>query len=178
MAAVAPNYTPRLWVKYDGPAGEHEVQFRYPSATGVDAMVADAADVCASLKAFLTTSTTFVSARLAQAGSNLSFPVAWVPIVGTSADALPEVEYPNFVSWVGRGTSGRRVRLTLNGVPIDADSDYRILESENAAVAAVLTKLRAGPVSQVAIDATPIVWNPYANLGRNAYFQRKRRRVA
>ncbi len=169
------NATGRLWVAYEGPAGRHEVMFRYAEGVEPADAVTSAASVCNAMKAFLSSDTAFVDARWSERLTVVSFPVTWTPISGTSSDTLIPENYPNFVTWVGRSSDGVRVRWTLNGVPLEPDSDYR-LPASSTAVSAVLTALRtASPSIVTASRLVPII-NNYADTGCNAYFQRKRRR--
>jgi len=176
--ATPDTLTLKYFLDYEGAAGEHTLLFRFsPAVTDANAITRITA-IVNTLKAFVTSATVFNRLRRADVGSNLSFPLAWTSIAGTSATAIAASQYPQFVSWVGRDLGGVRTRLTLHGASTTSDADYRILASENASVAAVLAALRTvSPAVVTVADAIP-VWNDYCNTGYNAHFQRKRRKVA
>lgn len=177
MPPLANNLTDRYFLDYEGPAGQHTVLFRFaPSAVQADA-IDKVEQVATAMAPFLTPDTTFHQLRVSQSGTLVSFPVAWTPIDGTSEDTMTPEEYPNFVSWVGRDQSGVRVRWTLQGIPLNPDADYRIPAGDNVAVQAVLSALSGGAALLVTASGAVPILNQYANFGRNAYFQRQRRRV-
>jgi hypothetical protein len=178
MPVAALNLTDRYYVDYEGLAGKHTILFRFSPATVFADAVTKITSVINAMKAFVPASTSFNGLRVSQSGTNVSFPGAWTPIVGTSVDAIAAWQYPQFVSWVGRDASNVRVRYTVHGIPLPPDTDYRILSSENTAVAAVLTAINGGVTPLVTAGGTTPTMNSYANFGFNAYFQRKRRKVA
>jgi len=178
MAPLPSMGTARVWVHYQGPAGPHEVMFRFDEFDVVADCVASARSICLAMAGFLTTDTTFDGARYAARGSVISMPVAWSNVPGTSGDTFTGEEYPNFVTWMGRDVEGRRVRWALNGIPLNADTDYRVQVGDIPASDVVIAAIRgASPPPRTINNLIPVVYN-YANTGRNAYFQRKRRRSA
>lgn len=178
MAPLPTTSTKRLVVQYSGEAGVHDIMFRFDDSVAPADGVAAAQDILTAMKVWVTDTTTFESAVWYPKGEVNSFPVAWTPIVGTNTNEMTEDEYPNFISFVGRTGTGRRVRYTLNGIPQSPNDDYRYQRSENASVDAVLDALETAEPQPVAIDLELPFYNPYANLGRNSYFQRKRRVVS
>lgn len=178
MAPLPPNNTVRLWVQYQGPAGIHEVMFRFVTGTNVADATAAAVDICTAMAVALTEDTEFNGARYSAAGSNISLPVPWTPIAGTNVDTMDESEFPNFIDWIGRDDTGHRVRWALNGIPLNPDGDYRLFGSDDAGVQAVIDALSDPDNGIVTIAEQPPVVYQYADTGRNAYFQRKRRRVS
>lgn len=78
---------------------------------------------------------------------------------------------PNDVNFIGRSTGGRRVRLMVFGLKVDA-ADYRFLPGENAAIDAAIVELQSGTNAFLAIDNVKPVWYTYANAGVNAHWQK------
>jgi len=175
MAPLPVNSTARLWVKKSGISGEHETMFRFIAGTSQADAVNGVHVIMEEMASFIWEDDTFISARWAADGSNLSFPVAWDPIVGENPGTPDEAQYPGFVSWVGRGADGREVRWTLQGVPFTADDNYRIFSTDSVTVAAVCDALAFELTIANIGSFHPIVY-PYINVGYNAYFQRKARR--
>jgi hypothetical protein len=177
MAPLPDNLTDRYWVDYEGVTGMHTVMFRFPALTAQGTAITGVQNCISALKAWAHTSTNFNRLRYSSAGSNVSFPVAWTPVAGTSAGTLPANGRPQFVSFNGRSPDGRRVNYTIHGIPAAADVDYRILAAENPTVAACVAALDAPVNGLVTASGQPAIMNAYANFGYNAYFQRKARRT-
>jgi len=178
MAIPEDIYTARYYVDYEGLSGKHTMMFRFaPEVTDTEARTRITA-VLTQLKTTVPASTVFNGLRRAAAGSAFSFPITWTNIVGTNATVPTANQYPQFISYVGRDVAGTRVRVTVHGVSGGPDTDYRYLENEQASVAAALVALRATGPSILTKGGLVPFWNSYANTGYNAYFQRKRRKVA
>jgi hypothetical protein len=178
MAPLALNLTDRYYVDYEGVAGKHTIMFRFTPETVFEDAVAKITSVIQAMKTWVGLTTTFNNLRVSQSGTVVSFPAAWTPIIGTNNAPFGPERYPQFISWVGRDFNGIRVRYTVHGAVVAPDSDYRVLANENANVLAVLNALKGGTTSLVTAGGTTPVLNNYANFGYNAYFQRKRRKVA
>jgi hypothetical protein len=178
VAEIPDTFTDRYYLDYEGPAGAHTLLFRFLPATPLADVTTRLTAVITAMKAWVVPQVSFKTLRRAAAGSPFSFNVAWTPIVGTSATAIAAAGYPQFVSWLGRDSGGVRVRWTLHGASVASDADYRILGSENASVQAVITALAATGPSLLTVNGLVPFIAPYANTGYNAYFQRKRRKVA
>lgn len=177
MAPTPDTFTERYMLDYEGPTGKHTLMFRFVPGILLADATARITAIVNTMRAFVVPATSFNQLRRASAGSPFSFNVDWTPIVGTSATPITSKDYPQFVTWLGRDSSGKRVRWTLHGASIEPDADYRLLGSENTSVQAVINALKAtGPSVLTVTGLVPFI-NPYANTGYNAYFQRKRRRV-
>jgi len=77
----------------------------------------------------------------------------------------------NYVDFIGRSSGGRRVRLAVFGLKIDA-TDYRFIAGENAAVDAAIVELNTHTGAFLAIDGVAPQWYSYANAGVNAHWQK------
>lgn len=178
LGALPANNTDRLFVRMSGTAGQHDTVFRFADAVTQDNAIATARAVLTAWRPFVSSAISFISARWQVHGSHVSFPVVWgAPIVGTNATALTGDTKPQFTSVTGRSLDGRRCRITVFGWPGPTATDYRFTTGEIAELAPLLTALSAGPAEIASISGQPVLWNAYLNVGRNAYYQRKARRV-
>lgn len=178
MPALPEETYPRLFIDYEGPMGQHTLQFRQSAGDSSAVAATKAAEFINTVKGIVYNGVTFNAARWAVAGSNVSNPIAWTPIAGTAAGTQAAAAFPIFVSWIGRTTGGRRVRLFLYGTNINPDSDFRLGIGDATWVSASVSRLNSSPYPIYGIDGLPPVWKSYVNVGYNAYFQRKRRVVA
>lgn len=176
MAPLDPAGTDRWYLEYKTTHARHEICFRSGGLAGVDTVTTALIAYCNAVKPYLYQDVVFDKLRHSNTGSNLSFPIAWTPIAGTSpGTAQPKTEAPLFMSFTGRSSQGRRVRITQFGIQVAWSDDFRITYGENAVPAAILGALEAHTNVWVAIDGFAIMWNQYANTGFNAYWQRQSR---
>lgn len=188
MADYAPNYTSRYRMRYRALGQVHTAQLRIarshpgPAAQGVVMFQ----DLLETIAGKLVADWTVLGADVAAADSDIFLPSSSIPMQPTvSAVAADESYKPVYLSFVGRSTSGLRAALFIYGInfaPTGADNtsnDYRILSTEDSAIASAVAVLNNGSGSAanlVANDDAPVVWYPYANMGFNSYYQRKARR--
>lgn len=178
MAPLAPENTSRLIVDYLIGTLRHHAVFRFGAGvTSTDAITAARA-IITLLKPLITTNSSFNGARWAAAGSVISLPVTWgAAILGTSVEPFASHENAQFLSFVGRSSDGRRYKLTFFGYPYVPNGQYRVAAASDANVLAVVNGLNGNNPPLVTISGSVPVWNTYANVGLNAYWQRKLRRV-
>jgi hypothetical protein len=178
MAAMDPASTDRYWVDYEGPMGKHTMQFRMDSFTAETAARNSIVGFLQVLLPFVYPTVTFYGLRYAMQGQNVSNPLAWSTLQGTATGVLAPENYPRYISWVGRSSNNRRVRIFLYGCISAVTPDYRLNDGESAPADAGMDYLNSTSSLMVAIDSVRPVWKAYANQGYNAYHQRKRRIVA
>lgn len=179
MADWPQDNTARFFLDYEGDMGKRTVQFRPLGAATESAMITEIAGLINILKAIIYPSVTFNSLRVAVAGSNVTNPVTgWTPILGTASSTLSTENYPRFVSFVGRDTTGNKVRMSFYGTNVSISADYRLLVGENTTIAAAVSYLNDGSRLFGTIANHKPIFKNYANQGFNAYHQRKRRAVA
>jgi hypothetical protein len=177
MAPLADNLTDRYKLDYEGDFGRHVTLFRFAPGTDPGTARQEITDFINAIRGLYHTSHVFNTLDFSAAGSRLFFPAAWTLIAG-SGTVLPGAEFfPRYISFIGRTSLGRRVRLTLFGANVGTTLDYRITGNESAPVAAGWNQLQAVTTVQVGIDGAPITWYSFANVGFNAYYQRKQRRT-
>lgn len=180
MAPLPPSNTARLFHDYVANGVQHTVMYRYDGSTNggyPDAFFITALnDVYAELGDFMPTDWDTVGVRVAFLGSNISTPWAgWSPItIGQISPA--SYAKPAFMSAVGRSTDGRRARITWLGTGIVAtdntqpgQNDYRLFTSESTEALELVTAISG--TAFLSISGQVPAWNPYLNLGFNAYWQ-------
>jgi len=178
LSPINPNNTARLYLDYVAATKRHTLVIRY--TTGI--IAAAAADIWRQVllanEAAFGSNVEFDGARVSELGSNVTNPLPWdiVEFVGT---AVPTVDAPRFVSLVGRDPQGYRVRYYFYGVNFDTlePADYRLTGEELPVWDAFQTDFLDAmtETSAVTIAGNLPVMKNYANVGYNAYYQRKAR---
>lgn len=177
MAPFDPTNTNRLWVKKQGVTGEHELLFRGQIGSTLDDLVGAAHAILTAARGIVYEGDTWNSARYSARNSHLSFPTDWDPITGNNGTDYQEYNRPFFLDFVGRGAGGHRVRWSVQGAVQVADVDYRMYATEYSGIATIVNAFNAQNATLADITGAPVIIYPYANVGYNAYFQRKQRRI-
>lgn len=178
MAPLNPANSARLYLDYTLGGQDHTVIVRYDSAS----IAAGAADIFRAVllanDAAFGSNVEFVGARVSELNVNVTNPLPWDPVefVGT---AIAAQDYPRFVSLVGRDAQGYRVRYYFYGINFDTlePTDYRLTGEELPVWSSFMTDwLDAMEETGATTIAgfTPVM-KSYANVGYNAYYQRKAR---
>lgn len=181
MAPSPINLTPTYFVDYTGLFGERSFQVRTAPTTTDAAALSSIAGFLTILLPDFHNDVSFIGVRKRAVGATVSLPVSgWTVMTGTGATGTPEIDYPKYVNFVGRARAGvgRRVRLSLYGMIVPIEGDYRLELADlggaiNDAVDYLNTQSTAGIFRT--IDGNPANWYLYANEGFNAYYQRKAR---
>lgn len=177
MAPLPDNNTAVLFMDYTSGGQKHTAEVRLPSgATSGSATVA-AGVMAIVMKALLFPGDSITGARFRQAASSVSFPLTFSAVVGTQAGTPDDDNKPNFVSWTGRSTDGRRVRFTVFTRAVQPVLQGWRDTTPSAGEAAVLAALMDNDVDARTISGAAPIWNSYVNYGANAYYQRKARRT-
>ena len=178
VTALPPSNTARYFLDYVIASGEaRSLQLRLAN-TG---LAGDAADWCENMltqvASSLGTGWAVTGARVAAAGSDVTLPAAAPASPSPGGGALVAALYPQFIAAQGRSpTSGRKVRLSLYGLVLNTQGDYRFQVGENTDVDAFLLAVNALPTGVgLCIDGSTPTWYDYANQGLNVYHQRQRR---
>jgi hypothetical protein len=186
MADFAPNYTPRYRLRYSALGKVHVMTIRGSRGdVGIAARGQEVfTDFLAAMQPYLSNTWTIVGADVAGTDSDVFLPTTALPTLPTLGAAAGDISYrPNFLSFVGRSTSGNRASLYLYGVLASptaasaAPDDYRITAAEDSSIGDAVAALNGSGAGEGAraIDGNDAVWYPYANVGFNAYYQRKAR---
>lgn len=169
------NNTDRAWLKYTSLGIEHEMVLRFPASTP-QADISTACGVIANaLKAYILGTDSFLGVRHQDAGSIVSFPIAFTPVVGTGSGLDDGDDKPRFMSITGRSLAGYRVKLTMFTGQVTDASGFRQNRASGNYADVFLDAIDAMAVQPRAIDGNLVVWNQYANFGYNSYWQRKSR---
>jgi hypothetical protein len=171
MTPLPPYSTARLWVDYEVGSYNHTLQIRYKAPNTPDDVIT-AFNECITAVGDLFYASTFVGARQADEGSNVSNPVAGSWPVGWGSGSAPRYASGCFADFVGRSFDGRRARAALFGAHVIAEGgDYRMSSAESTAVAAGVSSLNAAEGVWLSINGFQPIWKNYANLGVNAYWR-------
>jgi len=175
MAPLDPTNTGRAFLDYETCGEVHTAMLRFSTLGGV----ADCMDIwhtmLQSMVAFLY-QVTIIGARQAALGSNITNPVVWTGDPTYGGDPGPHYATAQYVDFVGRAPSGRRVRSAFFGAQAYFDGggdDYRFQAADFPFVVTCITALEGDPGNAVSIDNLAPVWHLYGNGGVNAYWRNK-----
>lgn len=173
MAPLPSNSTDVLFVDYTTCGESHTLQMRFNDDGSVTEAMSKVDEVLTAISSRLRL-ITITGARVRGAGGSVSLPVTWSgdPTYGTGSGAHFESAY--FADFIGRSDLGRRVRMSVFGLNIPADTsgeDFRITSGEDAGVSAAVTALNASTGVAIAVDGVSATWYPYVNIGANAYWR-------
>lgn len=173
------NNTRRLVLKYANGAQRHTTLIRLNNGASVAAAISGLAIVLNGANFCFNDAVSFDGVDYGAAGEDFTTPQAWTPIAGEGGAAPNAFYSPNFVSFIARGSTGRRCRFYwYGGVGYTAtDVNYRLSPGEStvwdAFYAAWQSWADTTGVCDIAGEA--LTWKGYMNLGYNAYYQRKAR---
>jgi hypothetical protein len=110
--------------------------------------------------------------QFAASGSNI-FNSVTMPFVGEvyGSGSGTTGEIPYFLSFIGRSSDGRRLRVYFYGSKT-LGGDYRYVSGEDADVDATIAALVAAGGDLETIGGLTPIWKSYANAGASAYWQR------
>jgi hypothetical protein len=177
MPTYAPNFANRYLVKYRAVGKEHTMSFRYgltPSPPPTD-LVTGVGNFLVALAPQLTTDFAVLSASFVEAGTSFNVPATAPLYAGGSA--TPGIgDAPRFYSFTGRTLAAQPAIIYVYGAAQDPGDnsmpnagDYRLLASNAITELSAITELTGA-------DGIAVLWNQYANVAYNAYYQRKARR--
>lgn len=172
LAPLPANNTIRVWLAYTSVGIKHETCFRQPTGTPTGDIIVNANAFAQTMKVQLLTTDKFTGLRWSQAGSNLSFPLAFTAVSGTQVGTVDKDAKAKFYAISGRSVAGRRCRVTFF-TPFLADSEgYRV-----NVLSTLYNAVMAMEPDAVAKDGQSVVWNQYTNIGYNSYWQRQLRTI-
>jgi len=122
------------------------------------------------------TELTVTGARNRELGANVTVPVTWIGDVSYGGAIGPRYKGAAYLDFVGRDTSGRRVRIAIFG-PGDffdaTNEDYRFLTTDSSVIAAARSVLDGTANTFITISGEKPTWYSYANTGVNAYWRNR-----
>lgn len=166
--------TKRWKVGYAVGSFEHEFLVRMASSAVETSVVTLVSDWLAAQTSLFFASVV-TSVKQAAEDSNLFFPIT-NDLIGVTwgAGTNDRTGNPMQLNYVGRSSTGKRVRIGLFGYK-GAFSDWRLTAAESTAVDNAVTALNTTTDTFIAIDGSLPVWYPYANVGANDYWLRQSR---
>lgn len=169
------NNTDRAFLQYSSLMQGHEMVIRFPAPTTQADIISSCAALATALKPLMKTTDSFYGLRHQDAGSHLSFPLAWTSIAGTNSGATGLRAKTSFMSITGRSLGGYRCKLTFFTPYIPDDAEYRDPRGSGNFPDIFLDGIDVMTVKPVAIDSQLVIWNQYGNYGFNSYWQRQQR---
>lgn len=167
--------TNRLLVDYRvGGVDRHTAMFRFQVDTNSDEATDKVSGVLEEINDAFYTDTVFESARWAQKGDNVSFPVPFSPVTGAASTTGRPLDFrARFLSMVGRTITGTNWHLSLFGVTLIPDANFIILDSEFPAGAEIREALVTAPNPICGVDENLIIPLTYFTTRVSAYWQRR-----
>jgi hypothetical protein len=164
MPPLNPNSTARVKVIYENAIAQHVSLIRVFEAASVP-VATDAFEALTTALTGLLSVGVVTGVQFAAQGSDIFTDVPASTLLGHNWGTGLTTEENNAVAlnFIGRSTTGRRVRWALFGYN-GATSAYRLTSLESSAVAAAVAILEADADVFQAIDGSNPVWKPYANV--------------
>lgn len=186
MAPLPQNLTNRLWLDYEIGVGgpQHTLMVRFNDALATTTQAMNAVESYFDFVAgSLNPGWKFLSARVAEAGSDFSLPVPLTAglagVLGTAGSPINPIIYPREVRHQGRSTTtGRRVSFSIYGTSPDTPPNYRWGPGEVAFTNNAIVSLLNGAATAgifLAVDGTQPSWAPYVNVNFNSYWETRAR---
>ncbi len=173
LAPISPDNTQRFWVDYTVCGYQHTIQMR----AGSTVEASDASAQMAALFAVFDSSLyecAIDGFRSAAPGTSISVPETWTGDASYGSGAGSPHKTAWYYGLIGRGPTGRKVRVYLFGAILeDYGGDYRISSAENALVGDAITALTSDGDMWLDVDYQVPVWHTYINVGPNAYWRNK-----
>lgn len=173
MAPISPDNTQRFFLDYTVCGYPHTHLCR----AGSTVTASDAGATIAAFFAALTSQfrlITVLGFRSAAPGTNITVPETWPGAATYGSGAGSPFETAQFLDFVGRGSTGHRVRASIFGCSgTNAGGDFRITPAEVSAIGDALDVLLSDGDIYLDIDYEVPVWHEYANSGQNAYWRNK-----
>lgn len=179
MTAHAPDLTERYYVQYTIGGRRHTMTFRYNGAgSAPDApFIAGVTAFLNSLRTKLFNGWTITGASFSAAGSSVRLP-ATPPTILPGGEALLPGFQANYLTFVGKDAAGTPARVLVFGTTISPSggaegNDFRVNATEDIVISDAISALVT--LSPVSVAGAAVLWNPYANLGVHAHWQKKSR---
>jgi hypothetical protein len=170
--------TDRYLFDYEGNTGRHTCATFAAFNSSRAAQLTDVAAFIARLAALLTVDAQVTGVRIQEAGAAFTQPLGFAPSQGTNGAAVGQADFPNFIGFVGR-QNGVRTRLMIFNTPQLEVGDFRLTAAERTApqVAMINFLNLSGSTLGCTKQGAQAIWQPYVNVGVNAYYQRQARRT-
>lgn len=174
MAPLPPSNTKRYFLDYQVAGEQHTMTMRVDDAatdedasTGFDALLTAMAPLLLNI--------VVVRMRVANSGTNVTTPATYGGALEFGTGAGSGVNVPDFWSFTGKDSAGRIVKVEIFGRSISPNNNFRVNMVDDSDVEAALSALDTVAPIWLTISGSAPFWNPYANQGVNAYWQRQAR---
>lgn len=177
--AFAPDGTTRWFLKYEVSGDEHVFQMRSNPAISAGTAGSAMENLLTALdngSALYTMN--IVDFSRSAAGSSDREPQTWPGAASYGGGSMPEVDSPRYFALSGRASGNQQVRVFIYGWIGTSPDNFRIASADNTDVADAVASLSDTAGCWLTAGLGVPIWKPYANIGFNAYFQRKQRVVA
>ena len=182
----APNYTPRVRVKYKSHEKTHTLTVRPASndTGGFTTAVSLVDNILTLMKPLMDKRAVILGADYAIEDSDVFLPLDYgFPQFAARAASPAEPDRFNaavYVSFQGISALGTRTQFFVYGINNvhsgHTMDNFRIEYGELNEISDVIDLLLSSSAALRAIDKQGIIWRKYANYGVNAYYQRMARR--
>ena len=182
----APNYTPRVRVKYKSHEKTHTLTVRPASndTGGFNTAVSLVDNILTLMKPAMDKKATILGADYAVEDSDVFLPLNYnFPQFAAQTPSAADPDRFNaavYVSFQGISALGTRTQFFVYGINNihsgHTMDNFRLEYGEWEEVSDVIDLLLSSSGALRAIDKQGIIWRTYANYGVNAYYQRMARR--
>lgn len=175
MAALEPNNTNRLWLRYSDGVNEHELLVRFDDTTDkADLVMVELHNMFTALEPAIF-ALSIAGVRVSAEGGLLSFPMPWSGDPSYGTGAMPAKEAPRQACFLGRSSGGRRVRFFIFGADMTTPDLYRFNATGGWADALDVIVAAQTNGMFLAIDGlAPTMYN-YIDVNYNSYWEQERR---
>ena len=182
----APNFTPRVRVKYKSHEKTHTLTVRPASndTGGFLTAVTLVDNILTLMKPLLDQGSVILGADYAVEDSDVFLPLNYnFPLFAAKPPSTIDPDRLNaasYVSFQGISALGTRTQFFVYGInrihTHPAMDNFRFEYGEQEEISDVIDLLLSSSAALRAIDKQGIIWRTYANYGFNAYYQRMARR--
>jgi len=175
MAALPANNTDRYFFHYGTAVHNHTMAIRTATGTPETSVITAVAALVFNATS-LFAECVGINADIQLAGNTFSTPssdTGWASMTWGSGTATVEQD-SQCLNFQGRTFGGHKARLGIFGYKTTL-SDYRLTESESAAIAACVVTLNFSTGVFIGIDGLPPNWYGYGNVKANDYWVRQAR---
>lgn len=107
--------------------------------------------------------TQFIRFESAAEGSNVRVPQSWGGLTEWGSNAGDDTNTPQFWSFTGKSTDGRRFRLELFGRQAVTSDNYRVYAVDSTAIQDAIAALETTEPVFLTISGASPIFNQYAN---------------
>lgn len=181
MAPLPYNNTSILRVLYaHTDFGEREMLFRArPGVTSGDLVETVSDFIQVGIAPLWSSDVTVTGGTWQEAGADFSLPIAVPAIAGENGGVVTATNVPRFASVNGRGiTTGREYKVGFYFGVFAIDTNYRYTLGENPQMDTLINAfgILSASLEVCTIGGDQMQRRTYANVGYNAYWQRKLRK--